>query len=121
MADRTSAAVWPRVTTLPTWHIGCDVLAVSQHVQTSRDTRDVVLMLKPSPLQQRSAVVEYPIATQTPRTNHPVKRPAKCQWPVDHVVHVPCGVLQASGDGIRCVDDRATLERRSDSTHMWVS
>ena len=93
----------------------------TRHTPTSRDTCDVVLIAKPSPSQQRSAVVEYPIATRTPRTNHQVKRPARCQWHTGHVVHVPCGALQANDDGIRSATADPFRERKIDKPHTSLS
>ena len=116
------ANVWPRRASLPSWQCGCDIGFCSQRARTSCDVCNVKVMsfiVKPSPQWHPHDQLQN--AIQTPRTNHPVKRPAKYQWPVDHVVHVPFGALRASDDGTRCEIADTIRARRIDTLRTLLS
>ena len=93
----------------------------SQRGRTSCATRDVVFIATPSPAQRRFSLMGRLVATRTPHTNHPAIRPARCRWPVDHVVHVPSGALRVSDDGIRFENADPFPERKTDTLRTLLS
>ena len=124
MADAPWATVWPRVAFLPSWQCGCDVLLLGQRGRTSCDTRDVVFMsfnAVASPLRTCHESVDSQNAIQTPRTKRQVTRSAKHRCRARRVARVQPDAIPAYDDDTRYAVGRRILERRSDSTHMWLS